>query len=447
MNGIPLLGHDALDAVFAWHQEGPILVRDMLADVHALQRHLPPGRFLLNVCQDRYHFVVGLAAGSLSNRVSLQPSSQSPETIRQIKADYPDITCLRDGEFDCLDLPYIDFPALTDADPAAIVAIPTVPAEHIAAILFTSGSTGRPMPHAKHWGRLHRNGRAGAERLGLLTRRHHVVGTVPSQHSYGFESTTLLGLQGHAPFWSGNPFYPQDIVAALEAVPEPRMLVTTPFHLSTLLASSLELPAVSQVLSATAPLSAQLAEEAERRFGAPLFEIYGSTESGQTASRRTTAGPAWTLLDGVRFDQANDITTAFDGHVEGRVPLSDIIELMNDRQFLLHGRHADVVNIAGKRTSIAYLNHQIAAIPGVVDAAFFLPDDVAPNGITRLCAFVVAPDLDNRQILASLRPRIEPIFLPRPLIRVDALPRNSTGKLSRDNLEKLYQENIGHARR
>jgi hypothetical protein len=35
---------------------------------------------------------------------------------------------------------------------------------------------------------------------------------------------------------------------------------------------------------------------------------------------------------------------------------------------LLHGRHADLINIAGKRTSLAYLNHQITAIPGVADA-------------------------------------------------------------------------------
>ena len=35
------------------------------------------------------------------------------------------------------------------------------------------------------------------------------------------------------------------------------------------------------------------------------------------------------------------------------VPLSDAIELLPDGRFLLHGRHADMVNIAGKRTSLA----------------------------------------------------------------------------------------------
>ena len=447
MTMLPLLGHASLDDNFAWRTDGPVRVRDFLADVQALSARLPAGRHLLNVCQDRYRFLVGLAAGLLSEKISLQPASQSAETLRQIQADCPDVVCLRDTDFDCLDIPCLDFPALPEADPEAVAGIPDIPAERVAACLFTSGSTGRPMPHLKHWGRLVGNGRAGAERLGLLARRHHVVGTVPAQHSYGFESTALIGLHGNAPFWAGKPFYPQDIVAALKAVPEPRLLVTTPFHLAALLASGLELPAVDLLLSATAPLSTELATEAERRFDAPLHEIYGSTESGQTASRRTTDGPTWTLLDGVRFAQEDGLTIAYDGHVEGRVPLSDIIELIDDRHFLLHGRHADVVNIAGKRTSLAYLNHQIAAIPGVVDAAFFLPDEASPDGITRLCAFVVAPGLESRQLLAALRSRIEPIFLPRPLVFVDALPRNTTGKLPRNHLQALYQEKVGRGSR
>ena len=146
-------------------------------------------------------------------------------------------------------------------------------------------------------------------------------------------------------------------------------------------------------------------------------------------------------------EQNNNLTTAFGGHVEGRVGLSDIIEILDDRHFLLQGRHADVVNIAGKRTSLAYLNHQIAAIPGVVDAAFFLPDDETPDGITRLAAFVVAPGLDNRQLIAALRQRVDPIFLPRPLVLLDKLPRNSTGKLPRTQLQTLYAATLKHAGR
>lgn len=443
MSAVPLLGHASLDDVFAWRPDGPVRVRAFLADAEALAARLPAGRHLLNVCEDRYRFAVGFAAGLLAGKTSLQPASQSAETLRQIAADCPDAFCLCDGDFDAGELPRIDFPVLAAVDAAKITEIPAIPADRVAARLFTSGSTGRPMPHDKTWGRLVSNGRAEADRLGLLARPHAIVGTVPAQHSYGFESTVLLALHGHSPLWSGKPFYPQDIAGALAAVPRPRLLVTTPFHLAALLAAGIDLPAVDLLLSATAPLSGPLAAAAESRCAAPLHEIYGSTESGQIASRRTTAGPAWQLLAGVRLDQDGELTTAHGGHVEGRVALSDLIELVDDDHFLLHGRHADLVNIAGKRTSLAYLNHQIAAVPGIADATFFLPDETAADGITRLAAFVVAPGLDRRQLLAELRRRIDPIFLPRPLVFVDRLPRNSTGKLPRDQLQALYDTKVG----
>lgn len=453
MNRIPLLGHASLDDIFAYRPSGTVRVRDFLADVAALADLLPPGRHQLNVCQDRYRFTVGLAAGLVSGKTSLQPASQSAETLRQIKAACPDVYCLCDSDFDHLDLPRLDFPQLgviteTTAGPRGnaenVAKIPTIPADFEAVQLFTSGSTGAPVAHGKTWGLLVRNGCAEAQRLGLLEQPHSIVGTVPAQHSYGFESTVLLALHGNSPFWSGKPFYPQDIVAALNAVPAPRLLVSTPFHLSALIAAGLELPAIAMLLSATAPLSAQLASAAEAACQAPLYEIYGSTESGQLASRRTTVDLAWELLPGVSLEQANQQTIAFGGHVEGRVPLSDVIEILPDGRFLLHGRHADLINIAGKRTSLAYLNHQITAIPGVLDAAFFLPDSVAVDSITRLCAFVVAPGLNSRQLLAELRPRIDSIFLPRPLVFLDQLPRNATGKLPRSHLQALFAEKVAH---
>ncbi|MBP7566771.1 MAG: acyl-CoA synthetase, partial [Burkholderiaceae bacterium] len=172
-----------------------------------------------------------------------------------------------------------------------------------------------------------------------------------------------------------------------------------------------------------------------------------STESSALATRRTLDGAAWQLMQAVCLEHEGDTTYAVGGHVEGRVPLADIIESGAEGRFLLHGRHADLINIAGKRTSLAYLNHQIGAVPGVVDAAFFLPDEAGDDGVTRLTAFVVAPTLDARTLMAGLRQRLDAIFLPRPLVFVDALPRNSTGKLPRQALQALHAEKVGHGRR
>jgi acyl-coenzyme A synthetase/AMP-(fatty) acid ligase len=78
---------------------------------------------------------------------------------------------------------------------------------------------------------------------------------------------------------------------------------------------------------------------------------------------------------------------------------------------------------------------------------FFLPDNESAEAITRLCAFVVAPGLKSRDVLAELRQRLDPIFLPRPLVFLDSLPRNSTGKLPRSELQVLYAAKVEYGRR
>jgi acyl-coenzyme A synthetase/AMP-(fatty) acid ligase len=114
-----------------------------------------------------------------------------------------------------------------------------------------------------------------------------------------------------------------------------------------------------------------------------------------------------------------------------------VIEMTGPQRFLLHGRMADLVNIAGKRNSLANLNLQLNALPGVVDGAFYMPDEEDADAVTRLAAFVVAPGVAASDILHGLRQAMDPVFLPRPLVFVDALPRNATGKLPREALRDM----------
>jgi acyl-coenzyme A synthetase/AMP-(fatty) acid ligase len=124
------------------------------------------------------------------------------------------------------------------------------------------------------------------------------------------------------------------------------------------------------------------------------------------------------------------------GHIEKEALLEDVIELLGQDSFLLHGRTSDLVNIAGKRTSLAALNYHLNSIDGVRDGAFVMPED-EDGTVTRLMAFVVAPGIDGESVLAALRQRIDTAFLPRPLCFVDFLPRNETGKLPRVALDDL----------
>jgi acyl-coenzyme A synthetase/AMP-(fatty) acid ligase len=320
--------------------------------------------------------------------------------------------------------------------------VPGIPASQLAAIVFTSGSTGTPVPYRKTWGLLARCIQNGAPRLGLADGRSHtLIGTVPGQHMYGFESTVLLALLSGNAFSAERPFYPADVAAAVKAVPRPRALVTTPIHIRTLLTSEVDFPPVDLVVCATAPLSRELAREVEAKYHTSLLEIYGSTETGQIAIRRTADTATWRLWPGVRLSVSNDQVFAQGGHVEQLTPMCDVIEITGEEEFLLHGRTADMVNVAGKRSSFGYLNTQLNAIPGVIDGAFFLREgSTGSTGVARLGCVVVAPGLSVAALTEQLRRRIDPAFLPRPLLIVERLPRNATGKLPQQALQ-LFADN------
>jgi acyl-coenzyme A synthetase/AMP-(fatty) acid ligase len=439
---IPLLAHASPEAPVAYRAGKPLAAWQFLADVERLAKLIPPGVAVLNACTDRYHFAVGLVAAFIADRVSLLPPTHTPEVVRQIRAMTPSATCLTDHRHCSIDLPQIMFPD-APAPRSPSWRVPVIPTQCVVADVFTSGSTGMPLPHRKRWGPLMNCVRVAANRLGIDNiAAMTIVATVPPQHMYGLETSVLLSLQsGHA-FCAEHPFYPADICGVLTAAPAPRTLVSTPVHLRALLATNLPLPALHAVVSATAPLDEALAHQVEQRFGAPLVEIYGSTESGQIASRRPTRSGIWHLYPGVTLTRDAGNVWASGGHIETAVALGDHINLLDDEHFVLGGRLQDAVNIAGKRNSIAYLNHQLLTIPGVQDGAFFLPQESrdSATGVARLCALVVAPGLDSATVLRHLRQRIDPAFLPRPLRMVAALPRNSTGKLSVQALRSLMEQ-------
>jgi len=429
--------------VIAYRAGVPVTAHRFLSDAHHLAGSLPAGKHVLNVCADRYHFTVGLAACLIAGRVSLLPSTHTPEVIGQLASFAPDAFCLTDDGRCDIGLPRVYYP---EALPATDVAwaVPEIPVTQLAAIVFTSGSTGTPLPYKKTWGRLARCVRDGAPRLGLLDGRSHaLIGTVPAQHMYGFESTVLLALVSGNAFCAERPFYPADIAGTLAGVPEPRTLVTTPVHLRALIASEIDLPPVELIVSATAPLGQDLAREVEAKFHTRLLEIYGSTETGQIALRRTAESAAWRLWPNVQLKVSNDRVFAQGGHVEQLTEMQDVIEITGDDEFLLHGRTADMVNIAGKRSSFGYLNTQLNAIPGVTDGVFFLREGTTGStGVARLGAVVVAPTLSVAELNEQLRRRIDPVFLPRPLIMVERLPRNATGKLPHGELQHLANRHL-----
>ena len=420
-----LIGRAPGDIVFRTGSD-IVSAQHFLVLAHALAARLPDCPHTANLCIDRLHFTLAMAAIFLRRQVMLLSGDRTPDRLARLRQDFADLATIVDS----------DVAAVVAARPAGDADNPLLPADQPAALVFTSGTTGEPVAHAKSFGSLVR--RAQSMRVLFGPDAATVVGTVPPQHMYGFETTVLLPLHAPVAVSRAAAFYHADITHALAAVPEPRILVTTPMQLRLLLEAAAPLPPLARVVSATAPMPPELAAAAEARWQTEIHEIYGATEVGTVARRRTLDGDVWTLFPDVTLRQA---AAAVDVEAPHAIPtpLNDEIA-QEDAGFRLIGRKADMVKLAGKRASLAGLNRILNGIAGVRDGLFVAPDDLDDRPGARLLAYVVAPERSSADILADLRRLVEPAFLPRRIVRVEGLPRNELGKLPRQALATLREQ-------
>ncbi|MCB1883517.1 MAG: acyl-CoA synthetase [Geminicoccaceae bacterium] len=417
-----------------WGENGAVDRSGVLGAALSLAGRLPEAGFAVNLAASRRGFLTGFLAALARGQTTLLPTSRVPGEVARLRARFP-------GSYPLVEA------ADADAFPDAVVLpeaagggaeapFPWPEPRHVAFVAATSGTTGEAGLHPKRWGSLVRGAGLAARRFGLGPGLG-IVATVPPQHMYGLETSIMAPLAAGCSVHAGRPLFPQDVADALqETRTGRRVLVTTPIHLQGFVAADVSWPSVERVVSATAPLAPGLAARAEALFAAPVHEIYGCTEGGSLASRRTVEGDAWTLYDGVRLERDGDRPVFSGGHLDGPTPVADVLEGLGEGHFRLVGRHADQVEVAGKRASLADLNRRLLSIEGVLDGVFLMAP-AAGKGPRRLAALYVGDGIAPRELRARLALEIDPAFLPRPLRRVARLPRNELGKLPKQALLRL----------
>ncbi len=420
--------------------EGEIISRiTFFKEAIYLAKKLPDHHYAVNLCNNNYLFALSTLAVILKGQSNILPPNTAVETINELMLTYSNSYIIEDNNTDFEHLRYrVERPSAQSISHIEINDI-HIDDDHTAVIVFTSGSTGKAKPSAKTWLQLTQSSRLTAAQFGFMASPLKAfVATVPPQHMYGLETSILLPLFGFGVITSEATFFPEDLRETIEHIDFDVVLISTPVHLATCFKSELKWKGVSRIISATAPLDKQLALKLENAFACPVDEIFGSTETGAIASRRTSRDIEWTLFDQLIIKHIDEMPMIKGIQFEDWVPLSDKINIIDNQHFELLGRHSDMVKIAGKRASLADLNLKLNAIDGVEDGVMLLPDE---NGrkVERLKAFVVAPNLTASDINKQLLAKTDQVFLPRPLIIVDSIPRNATGKLTQNGLKILLK--------
>ena len=344
-----------------------------------------------------------------------------------------------------------------------------------AVICYTSGTTGSPkgalLTHDNFISNLH----AFAELPNLRLMEDDVLlGLLPFFHIFGLNVILNAAALHGASVLVMDRFSP---AGSLHALAEHGVTVAygaPPVFAAWCAVADAEvpaLPALRAAVSGADSLPEPVWHAFQRRFGVPIQESYGLTETApgltsNAAAPEPRAGTVGMPLPGVEIrlagpdgaevaaGQAGEIVArgrnVFRGYhgrpdataevldADGWFRTGDLGEWDADGYLRIIGRLKDLVIVSGfnvypREVEAALLEH-----PGVADAAVVgIPD--ARTGERVRAVVVVAPgaEIDEAGLLAHCRERLARYKLPREVVVVDALPRRTTGKVSRDALRAL----------
>jgi malonyl-CoA/methylmalonyl-CoA synthetase len=368
--------------------------------------------------------------------------------------------------------------SLIDAASNAPKDFADVPREDddLAAILYTSGTTGR----SKGAMLTHRNLSSNAETLReywRFTGDDVLLHALPIYHTHGLfvASNTLMFAGGAMIFLSKF-----DADEVMRYLPKATSMMGVPtFYTRLLKHPGLTKAACAHMrlfTSGSAPLLAETHDEFRAKTGHDILERYGMTETNMNTSNPydgdRIAGTVGFPLPGVdvriaEADSGKVLPQGEIGVIEVRGPnvfpgywrmpdktkaefradgffITGDVGKIDERGYVhIVGRAKDLIITGGFNVYPKEVESEIDALPGVVESAVIgCPHPDFGEGVTAIVVLKKDSIADEKAIIADLEARLAKFKLPKRVIFVDDLPRNTMGKVQKNVLReqnaKLY---------
>ncbi len=344
-------------------------------------------------------------------------------------------------------------------------------ADDLAAILYTSGTTGR----AKGAMLSHANLAGNSETLRdywRFTRSDVLIHALPIFHTHGLFVATNVALLAGAQVVFLPGF---DADAILAAMPRATALMGVPTFYTRLLADRRltkdRTANMRLFISGSAPLLVDTHREWQARTGHRILERYGMTETNMSTSNpyegERRAGTVGFPLPGVEvrvMANGREVRQGTVGelHVRGgnvfqgywRMPdktaedlrpdgwfiTGDLARIDRDGYVSIVGREKDLIITGGFNVYPKEIESLIDDLPGVLESAVI---GVAhPDFGEAVVAIVVpaSPDLAPKSVQTALSGQLARFKQPKQVILVDALLRNTMGKVQKKALRDTYAD-------
>jgi long-chain acyl-CoA synthetase len=329
-----------------------------------------------------------------------------------------------------------------------------------ALLKFSSGSTAQPKGIALSADNLLAEAESVTTTL-ELGRGDRILAGVPLFHSYGFDLGVLPSLYSGATLVLEDAFVPRRTLRRLAYRVAAFLGVPAQYRafLTTRLDKVPDLSGLRWLLSCTAPLAPETVTEFTDRFGAPICQHYGSSETGAVTTHVPSEVPARPAsvgrpMSGVEVSLVEDgrpVPPGAEGEVivassavardyvlgapEGPSPLEDgsfrtgdIGRMDSDGFLMLVGRRDAMINIGGLKVSPTEVSATLERHPAVREAAVL----GFPNGRDEEVVYAVvslAHPVGEVALVAFCRENLAEHKVPRRIEIRDELPRTASGKV------------------
>jgi len=335
----------------------------------------------------------------------------------------------------------------------------------IAVLMYTSGSSGLPKGVLLTYGNLQSDVDAAITAVDFQS-RHKFLGIIPLFHVFGLTAMMLAPIQLGATIVYMARFSP---VATLNAIREHSisLVLGVPSMFAAILrlksASPEDFKAIHAIISGGEPLPANLREEFLARFGVPILEAYGMTETSLAISLNTPQihrpGSVGKPIPGMEIKITDDtgapVPSGNEGEIWVRGPMvmkgyhnlptetaasltpdgyfktGDLGHIDADGFLFITGRKKDLIIVAGEKVSPREIEEMLASHPSVAEAAVIgMTDSTRGQAVV---AFVIASPShtpNDEELRNFCRQQGLPNWkVPREIKIVPDLPRSPTGKV------------------
>jgi malonyl-CoA/methylmalonyl-CoA synthetase len=352
----------------------------------------------------------------------------------------------------------------------------TVPraADDLAAILYTSGTTGRSKGAMLTHANLASNARALMEAW-RFTAGDVLIHALPIYHTHGLFTATNTMLLARASMLFLAKFSAEAVIGLL---PGATALMGVPTFYTRLLAhpglTSAATRHIRLFVSGSAPLLADTHAQWRERTGHAILERYGMTETSMNTSNpydgERRAGTVGFPLPGVELrivDPENGRAVAagevgmiqvrgpnvFKGYwrqpektaaeftADGFFVTGDLGQVDADGYVAIVGRGKDLIISGGFNVYPKEVENELDALPGVAESAVIgVPHPDFGEGVTALVVPRQPGAVDAAALVTALGGRLAKYKLPKRLIVIDELPRNTMGKVQKNLLRERFRD-------